>query len=304
MAVLQVRQSPIQNPNIGADDRLGLTIFFAVILHSLIIMGISFTQPEKKKPPEKLPGLEVTLVQSRTDKKIEDADFLAQANQEGGGDSQDPDRPTSDVAPVVATGEAGEVAEVVPETVLPQFTEKSRMELMTVDDSDVFVTSEENTPEMPTNIEAPTAAQLVMLNQKIAKESAELDMRRKKYSKRARTGFMTAKTKEYRFASYEESWRKKVERIGTLNFPDEARRKKLSGNVRVKVTIRANGAVKNVDILSFSGHKILDDAVVRIVKMASPYPKFPDDLKQDFDEIVIIRTWQFLAGSKLRTKRK
>ena len=302
MAVLQVRQSPIQGPNIGANDRLGLTIFFAIILHSLIILGISFSKPDKKKPPEKLPGLEVTLVQSRTDKKIEDADFLAQANQEGGGDSQEANRPTSAVEPQVATGEMGEVAELVPETLLPQFTEQTKMQLMTVDDSEVFADSQTNTPEMPTNIQNPTAAQLIMLNKKIAKQSAEVDLQREKYSRRTKTKIITAKTREYRFASYEEAWRKKVERIGTLNFPDEARRRKLSGNVRVKVTIRSNGTVKKVDILSYSGHKILDDAVVRIVKMASPYPRFSEEIRQDTDEIAIIRTWQFLAGSKFKTK--
>ena len=302
MAVLQVRQSPIQNPNIGANDRLGLTIFFAVILHSLIIMGISFSKPDKKKPPEKLPGLEVTLVQSRTDKKIEDADFLAQTSQKNDGESKDTHKPTSAVEPQIATGEVGEVVELVPETVLPRFTEKTKMQLMTVDDSEVFVQTEENTPEMPTNIQDPTAAQLVMLNKKIAKQSAELDLQREQYSRRTKTKIITAKTKEYRFASYEEAWRKKVERIGTLNFPDEARRRKLSGNVRVKVTIRSNGTVKKMNILSFSNHKVLDDAVVRIVKMASPYASFTEDIKRDTDEIAIIRTWQFMAGNKVRTR--
>ena len=111
-----------RRPNVTSGDRLSLTIFFAVVMHSLIILGISFDAADRTKPPEKLPGLEVTLVQSKTDKDIEDADFLAQASQEGGGDSLEKARPSSPVTPVVPTGEAGEVKELVPETRIPTTT--------------------------------------------------------------------------------------------------------------------------------------------------------------------------------------
>ncbi|WP_455219098.1 energy transducer TonB, partial [Kaarinaea lacus] len=122
-------------------------------------------------------------------------------------------------------------------------------------------------------------------------------------SNKPKKKFITAQTKEYRFASYEESWRKKVERIGTLNFPDEAVRARLTGNVRMAVTVTADGSVKDIKITKYSGHKVLDDAAVRIVKMAAPYARFPDDIAKDYDEIVIVRTWQFLSGSRLKTRR-
>jgi protein TonB len=94
MAIAQATQSrppvrPPMRPKIGTGDRLSLTIFFAIVLHSLIILGISFSNEDRTQPPQKLPGLEVTLVQSRADKVIKDADFLAQANQEGGGDTEE-----------------------------------------------------------------------------------------------------------------------------------------------------------------------------------------------------------------------
>ncbi|WP_455210444.1 energy transducer TonB [Kaarinaea lacus] len=301
-----IAQTPAQLVNIKADDRLGLTVFFAVVLHSLIILGISFAQPEKKNPPEKLPGLEVTLVQSKTDKKVEEADFLAQATQEGGGNSDEQVRPTSAVEPLVATGQVGEVSQLTPQTVLPQQMEQSRMQIMTATQSERRVASEQDQPELPTEQMDEATAQLLMVNKEIARQSAEIDIMRQAYASRPKKKFLSAKTKEYKWASYEEGWRKKIERIGTLNFPDAARRSKLSGDVRASVTIRSDGSVKEVKITKYSGHKVLDDAVKRIVKMASPYEAFPQDLREEYDEVVIVRTWQFIAGGgsgKLTTRR-
>lgn len=293
----------LANVKIGADDRLGLTIFFAVVLHSLIILGISFAKPEKKNPPEKLPGLEVTLVQSKTQNDIEDADFLAQANQEGGGNSDELERPTSAVQPEVATGEVGEVSEVVPETVLPQQAEKSRMQILSSTKSKEELLSEMNKPDMPTEQSEQSSAQLLMINKQIAKQSAEIDLMQKAYASKPNRYYLSAKTKVYEWAEYEEGWRNKIERIGTLNFPDEARRAKLSGTVRASVTIGKNGEFKDVRITKYSGHKVLDDAVKRIVKMASPYEPFSAKLREKYDEVVITRTWQFIAeGGKVKTR--
>lgn len=301
-----IAQTPAQLANIKADDRLGLTVFFAVVLHSLIILGISFAQPEKKNPPEKLPGLEVTLVQSKTEKKVEQADFLAQATQEGGGNSEEQVRPTSAVEPLVATGQVGEVSQLTPQTVLPQQMERSRMQIMTTTRSDESVASEKDKPDLPTEQLEEATAQLLMVNKEIARQSAEIDVMRQAYASRPKKKFLSAKTKEYKWASYEEGWRNKIERIGTLNFPDSARRSRLSGDVRASVTIRSDGTVKEVKITKYSGHKVLDDAVKRIVKMASPYAAFPPELREEYDEVVIVRTWQFIAGGgrgKLTTRR-
>jgi len=293
---------PLPYPSVSHNDRLGLTIFFAVVIHSLIILGISFTAPDKTKPPEKLPGLEVTMVQSKTDKEIEDADFLAQANQEGGGDSDHAQRPTTPVDPVVPTNEPGDVSNFVPETVIPSSSDPQGLQIITSQMSKDKVRSDQSDPNIPTN-DNVTSVQLLSHSKEIAKLSAEIDMSRKAYAKRPRKAFFSARTKQYAFANYEEAWRKKIERIGTLNFPDEARRNKLSGDVRMAVTIYKDGSVKNVKITKYSGHKILDDAAVRIVKMAAPFAAFPREIRQKYDEVVIIRTWQFLPGSRLTTKR-
>ncbi len=287
-------------PRVTSTDRLSLTVVLALILHGLIILGVSFSGEDRIKPPEKLPGLEVTLVQSRADEEPEDADFLAQANQEGGGNSEERVRPSTPVAPIVPTGEAGEVREFVPQTQMPSAPEQQRHELLTADVSERSLSAGINTPQMQ---EKPlNTAQLMSRSKEIARLSAEIDQNRQVFSHRPKKKYISSRTKEYRFASYEEAWRAKVERIGNLNFPDEAKRAKLSGNLRLAVTINADGSVQDIQIRKPSGHKVLDDAAVRIVRLAAPYARFPEDIRKDYDQLVITRTWQFDAGNHLSTR--
>ncbi len=287
-------------PQVTSTDRLSLTVVLALILHGLIILGVSFTGEDRIKPPEKLPGLEVTLVQSRADEEPEDADFLAQANQEGGGNSEERVRPSTPVAPIVPTGKAGEVREFVPQTQMPSAPEPQRRELLTSDASERTLSAGINTPQLQ---EKPlSTAQLMSRSKAIARLSAEIDQNRKVFSHRPKKKYISSRTKEYRFASYEEAWRAKVERIGNLNFPDEAKRAKLSGHLRLAVTINADGSVQDIQIRQSSGHRVLDDAAVRIVRLAAPYARFPEDIRKDYDQLVITRTWQFDAGNHLSTR--
>lgn len=305
MTAATILQSSPTGPVIKADDRLGLTLFFAVVLHSLIILGVSFSQPEKKDPPEKLPGLEITLVQTKSDKDIEDADFLAQVNQEGSGRSEDADRPTNEVVPIIPTGEMGDVQEIVSEMVMPQASDPQQMQLLTVNQADIKMLSQDNKQDIDSPQQELTMAQIVSLSTKLAQQSAEINQLRKKYARMPTTLFPdAARTKAYKPAVYEEKFREKIERIGTLNFPDEAKRKHLSGNVRVMVIIAANGNVKEIKVNEYSGHKILDDAAVRIVRMASPFEPLPDELREQYGQWIIVRTFQFLAGKqRVRAQR-
>jgi len=288
-------------PKIGTGDRLSLTIFFAIVIHSLIILGISFSNEDRTPPPQKLPGLEVTLVQSRADKEIKDADFLAQANQEGGGDTEEKVRPSTEEVPVVPTGETGEVQEVVPDTRVATQPEPQRQELLTAASSERKIAAGLNTPQVQQK-QNLTAAQLLSRSKEIARLSAEIDQTQRVFAHRPKRKFISARTKEYRFASYEEAWRAKVERVGRMNFPDEARRKKLSGSLIMSVTINPDGNIKSIKIRQSSGHKVLDDGAIRIVRLAAPFARFSKDIRKDADEIVITRTWVFEAGKRFSTK--
>ncbi len=288
-------------PKIGTGDRLSLTIFFAIVLHSLIILGISFSGEDRSAPPQKLPGLEVTLVQSRSDKEIKDADFLAQANQEGGGDTEEKVRPSTEEIPVVPTGETGEIQEVVPQTQLAAQPEPQRQEILTTAKSERSLTAGLNTPQVKQE-QTLTAAQLLARSKEIARLSAEIDQTQRVFAHRPKRKYISARTREYKYASYEEAWRAKVERIGRINFPDEARRKKLSGSLIMSVTISQDGSIKAIKIRQSSGHKILDDGAIRIVRLAAPFARFPEDIRKDVDELVITRTWVFEAGKRFSAK--
>lgn len=306
MAIAQATQArppvrPPMRPKVGTGDRLSLTIFFAVVLHSLVILGISFSGEDRSQPPQKLPGLEVTLVQSRTDKDIKDADFLAQASQEGGGDTEEKVRPSTEEVPVVPTGETGEVREFVPETQIATQPEPQRQELLTAASSERKIAAGLNTPEVKQE-QNLTAAQLLSRSKEIARLSAEIDQTQRVFAHRPKRKYISARTKEYKYASYEEAWRAKVERIGKINFPDEARRKKLSGSLIMSVTINQDGNIKSIKIRQSSGHKILDDGAVRIVRLAAPFARFSKDIRKDVDELVITRTWVFEAGKRFSAK--
>ena len=130
---------------------------------------------------------------------------------------------------------------------------------------------------------------------------AQIDKRIDEYQKRPRKQFIGANTAEYRFAQYEEDWRVKVERVGTLNYPAEARGK-LYGNLRLTVTIRPDGTVESIELDRSSGLKVLDAAAFKIVRMATPFAAFPPNIRRDTDLLVITRTWFFGQGDKIWTE--
>ena len=130
---------------------------------------------------------------------------------------------------------------------------------------------------------------------------AQIDKQIDDYQKRPRKKFIGANAAEYRFAQYEEEWRAKVERLGTVNYPAEARGK-LYGNLRLTVTIRPDGSVDAVELDRSSGLKVLDAAAFRIVRMAAPYAAFPASIRRDTDLLVITRTWFFSQGDKIWTQ--
>ena len=110
---------------------------------------------------------------------------------------------------------------------------------------------------------------------------------------------INASTQEYQYAAYLEAWRSKVEKIGNLNYPDEAKRNKLHGNLLMHVAVRADGSVEQIRVVRSSGHRLLDDAAVRIVRLSAPFAPFPPEIRKNVDVLDITRTWQFLDGGTL-----
>lgn len=282
---------PLPAP-VGANDRLGLTLFFAVVLHAIFILGVRFdiiTLPLKNP----FPAMEITLVTSRAQQAPDQADFLAQANQYGGGNTDERAHPvTPPPTAEFAQQEPMATLQLAPDR--PQIKNKLMAQTPSPHKTEA---NQEDKQEAPAD--APSAADLVARSLQIASLSAEINESREAYAKRPREAFISAATREYKYASYMEAWRRKVEEIGNLNYPDAARRNNLSGSLILDVALNPDGKVHSIALRRSSGHKVLDDAAIAIVKLAAPYAPFPDNIRKDTDVLHITRTWQFLRENRL-----
>ena len=292
-------------PDLKPDDRLSLTFCLAVIFHAIVILGIAFAPEDKIRP--RYESMEIVLV--RQSSKVEDeAKVLAQANLQGGGDiSQDmipaaplplplPDDQTEIAAPPetqptepVVEPDAEFVADVTP----------SPTEAVEQVDVETRETVLKDSPAGP-EANPPSATALLTNSLKMAALSAEVKYKLETKAKRPKRTFISANTREYKYAAYMEAWRAKVERVGNLNYPEEARKRNVSGQLILDVALNPDGKINQITIRRSSGHKILDDAAIRIVELAAPYAPFPEGIRADTDILHITRTWQFLDNRGFR----
>jgi len=279
------------------SERLSVTLLFAAALHGATILGLTFSD-ELLKPREFLPSLDVTLVSARSTDQPDKADFLAQANQRGGGNTDELARPTAPLSGPTPKLTEGIVSQIkAPSAPKPSLETPTQMvTTLRSDQSAAALNTEIERKPMP----LPAAEQTIERQLEVARLQAEIGENLRAYAKRPRRKFISANTREYEFAAYMQSWVSKVERIGNLNYPEDARRQSLSGNVVVTVAIRRDGSIDRVEVVQSSGHRVLDDAALRIVDLASPYQPLPTDIAQNVDVLHITRTWQFLPGNVLR----
>ncbi len=280
---------------VGSGDRLGVTLLFSLIAHGVLALGLTF---EFEKPAPSLPSLDVILVQSASGQKPEKADFLAQANNSGGGDSDKAVRPSEPLSSPVSKPDPG-IAPRPVDAGAPKPQPPSERELLTQQQAQFAVRTQKETPEQ-TPMPQPAARELMEKKLEMARLAEEIQHETQAYAKRPKKKYISANTKEYAYAAYMAAWVARIERIGNLNYPDEARREQLHGQLVLTVALRRDGSVKNIDVIQPSGHKVLDDAAIRIVKLAAPFPAIPAN--QSVDELYITRTWQFLPGDILRNK--
>ena len=287
--------------SVSDGDRLGLTLFFALALHAIIILGISFEADDHGNDP--VLNMEITLVNQHSKEAPEEADYLAQANQIAGGNIKEKVRATSPFSNPRPTQEEGFApdsrANISPP---PLEKQKIQTELMTVNKADRTAPSKIHQEELPEQAKTLTAAQLFERSREIARLAAEINRIKQTYQQTPRhTHVNGANAKQYRFAAYMDAWRAKVERIGNMNYPAQAVRQGLSGNLLLDVAINADGTLNTVRVLRSSGHKVLDNAAVRIVKMAADYPPLPAEIRRDTDILHIPRVWRFKSSGQLQT---
>jgi protein TonB len=286
--------SPDAGP--GSLDRLGVTLLFSLLAHAVLALGITF---EMEKGAPRLPSLDVILVQSANNEAPQKADFIAQAANSGGGEADQARRPSQPVSGPLAITEAG-VAPLPLKDGSPRAAPPSPAERLVQEQSDFAVTTAREAPPRPD----PASMRELEFEQRkleMARLAQEIRHKAEQYAKRPRKKYISANTSEHGFAAYMHAWVARIERIGNLNYPDEARRRQLHGQLVLTVGLRRDGSVQSIDVIQSSGHKVLDDAAIRIVRLAEPFPALPD-AGENVDELYISRTWQFLPGDVLRNR--
>jgi len=284
---MQSIDAPILDTSpITAVDRMALTLFFALVLHAMIILGITFGLHDDPAPENILPTLDITVSNRRTPPPDE-ADYLAQTSQEGGGNTTEKVRPTQ------------AIPEQAP-AIRPQQAAPSPAQVITTDAAETRHHQKKNVipdtskPDIKATDLIERSMEMVNLNEQLS-ESMQA------YAQRPRHIYVSARTQEFKYANYMSEWVKKVERVGNLNYPDDARREGLSGKLIMDVTMNSDGTVRNISILRPSGHAVIDEAAIRIVNLAAPFAPFPSEILKDADILHITRTWEFSTTHQLKS---
>ena len=280
-------------PVIGESTRLSATMVLSVLLHAMIILGIGFAV-EDAAPV--MPTLDVILSQTRTALTPAQADFLAQANNQGGGEHDKSSRPTAPQAgPLPQPVDGLAPRPLHAQTPAPSPPPEARVI------SSINATDPMPSPQVRQHVE-PTPLQQgrekIDRDIEMARLAAEIQLRSQQYAKRPKRKFVSASTREYAWAQYLRGWVDRVERVGNLNYPDEARRRRIGGLVVISVAVRRDGSVESTQIVQSSHVPMLDYAALRIVKLSEPFAPLPKT-QDDPDVLHVTRTWQFMPGGEL-----
>ena len=294
-----VYQASLTSP-VSSGDRLSFTIFLAVALHASLILGVTFSYMDREASSH---TMEVTLVQQRSQQTPENPDYLAQINQIGSGSLDEQLLLSSPTEANLTDTEIQETTQLPQQQARPVIDQTQERVMTTQAESDQSVFQEDKLTDPQVAKTAATGSKSLQARAlEIASLEAKLDRQKQIFAKRPRIKRLTSlSTASSADAFYLNSWRRKIENIGNLNYPEEARKRKLYGSLRLMVAITPDGRLKDVELLESSGHKTLDEAALRIVRLAAPFAPFPDELRKTTDVLEIIRTWQFRKNSSLRS---
>ena len=282
---------------IGDRQRLSATMVLSLLLHGMLILGVGFALDDAAPV---LPTLDVILTQTQTELTPKQADFLAQANNQGGGEHEKTNRPRDAQAGVVAQAESG-VAPRPMRAQSPSAQPPPEARVVSSARAEDAMPAPDARPEAE-DTPLPRGQEKIDHDLAMARLAAEIHLRSERYAKRPKRKFVSASTAEYAWAGYLRAWVDRVERVGNLNYPDEARRRKLAGTLVISVAIRRDGSVERADVIQSSGIRLLDAAALRIAKLAEPYPPLPRT-DENIDVLHVTRTWNFLPGGEMLDER-
>ena len=272
------------------SDRLVTALFVAALLHGLVILGVRFASPSAANA---LPTLEVLLVAEGPEQEANlDASYIAQRNQRGSGTTPDRAQPSLPEPSLGFSADAGDSAGGTARARTPS----SRRRATTP--------RSRHAPPVPSgrwravNRRARAARPPLALQSRpqvavdVGATLPELVLRGDTMA----GAELLADTRASQIARYLHGWKLRIEQVGTLNFPNEARRRSLSGNPVLEVAIAADGQLDQVIVRRSSGHPELDQAAVNIVRLASPFDPFPAAMRKSYPVLRFAYEWQFLEG--------
>lgn len=302
-----------------------IAIWLSISVH-VVLLAIKF-EPELKKMVERLPSLEVVLVNAKTKNAPEKAELIAQANLDRGGNT-DLDRQMKTMLPTknnqkselklqqnkqqkaasksikLQAKEAREEKRVAELEKKAQelFTQLKSTKKLEADPFEKMTTKQPDEGQEKQFSKTLSREALLAASLEIDRLEAQIAKQQDEYQKRPKRRFLGSRAKAADDALYLEAWRQKVERIGNMNYPAAARNQKLYGKLQLTVSIRADGSVEKVVVDKSSGFKVLDEAAINIVKLAAPYAKFSNTMRQTTDILDITRTWTFTQEDALSTQ--
>jgi protein TonB len=288
---------PLVAEKSGGRDAITIAIAFSLVVHAILLL-ITFKGADFSFSARTVPHLDVVLVNSRGTKPVK-ADALAQANLDGGGNTEAELRAKTNL-PVVPSLQFSTELELASARLSQLEAEAKRIFAMLGAGAEALLHDNRHVPTDPTALNDldPHSRQL-----KIAQMEAQIAREWEAYQKLPRRKFIGTRTEGVIYADYVDKWRQRIEKVGTEHFPDEARRQKIFGSLLLTVSIRANGTVEKVEIERSSGYRILDAAALRVIELAGPFPPFPSAIRREFDVLSITRNWSFTrADLELKTE--
>lgn len=275
----------------------GVAVAVSIVVHAVALSLHFSTGKGRDRDPN--PTLEVALVNAKSATKPTKAELLAQANLDGGGNTEQDRRAKTPLPALKPTAKRDVSVASQREEVKANDTKEMLTQLR---DPTAIPTPEPKPVSEAEPTESATANDLMQKTLEAIRLEAKIARDMEAYQKIPRRKHIGAQAREYRFARYVEDWRMKVERMGNTHYPAAAKQNKLYGSLILTVFIRADGSVEKVEVNKKSGQRILDAAAVKIVEMAAPYAPFPDDIRRDTDILSITRTWTFARGNELHSE--
>ncbi|MDI6751041.1 MAG: energy transducer TonB [Rhodocyclaceae bacterium] len=277
-----------------AERHLAVALVVSVFLHA-VLLSIHFKLPEKLDNVREQ-ALDVILVNAKHAEKPVKAQAKAQANLDAGGNIDAPRRAKTPLPP---SRESHSGDDLVAARQRVALLEQQQRELLTKRGTEHAIRPQTE-PTLDAQQAEISGRDLATAARALVRLEAEIGRSIDEYNQRPKRKFIGARVEEYRFAQYVEDWRQKVERVGNLNYP-EAARGKLYGSLILTVAIKNDGSLERVELNRSSGHKVLDEAAQRIVRLAAPFAAFPENIRRDTDIIEITRTWTFTGADQLST---